>query len=42
MYSRGTGLAFLFDGAMALSISAPVLLAEAYGRLTGPRCMTVA
>ena len=42
MYSLATGLAFLFDGAVALSTSAPVLLAEAQGRLNGPLGVTVA
>jgi len=35
-YSLATGLAFLFDGARALAISATVLLAEAHRRLDGP------
>ncbi len=35
-YSLATGLAFLFGGAVALKISATVLLAEARTRLDGP------
>ena len=36
MYRLATGLAFLVEGAMVLSTSATVLLAEAQTRLDGP------
>ena len=39
-YCLATGLAFLVRGAVALSTSTTVLLAEAHGRLDGPLHMT--
>lgn len=36
VYSLATALAFLFEGAVALQIAIPALLAEALGRLDGP------